>query len=511
MQLNRAGGILLHPTSLPSRYGIGDLGPEAYQFIDFLAASHIKLWQVLPLNPIGFGDSPYQAFSAFAGSPLLISPDLLAEEGLLAAKQLRSVPAFPEERVDYALCAVYKEKLCREAYRNFQAGGNREQQYLDFVESKAYWLPDFALFMALKRHFHNVPWNYWEKDIALRKPEAVASWEEKLRDEIDYQLFLQYQFFRQWLSLREYANRKGISIIGDLPIYVAYDSSDTWVNPRFFELDELGNPLKVGGVPPDYFSATGQLWGNPIYRWPEMKQDDYLWWRERIAVLLELVDVIRVDHFRGFEAYWEIPAQEKTAINGRWVKGPGEELFRVLTDYLGELPFIAEDLGVITPEVLELKKKFGFPGMKVLQFVDRESFADRPVYRQGSGYAAVVSQAREQSAQAGNYIYYTGTHDNDTLRGWYEKTILAQLSEARRKSYDQKKLEKTCWGFIDIVSQSPARWSIIPLQDFLCLDSAARMNTPNTVGGNWEWRYRKGALTPDLAQRIKTLMLKYGR
>jgi 4-alpha-glucanotransferase len=503
VQLARAGGVLLHPTSLPSRYGIGDLGQEARDFVDFLAESNLRLWQVLPLNPIGFGESPYQSFSAFAGSPLFISLDELRQDGLVSGEQLKKVPSFPEEKVAYQACAEYKERIFRQAYASFLCGGKDGEKgaaYRCFVEKNSYWLADYALFMALKRYFHNVPWNFWEKEIALRQPAALKRWESMLAAEIDYQIFLQYEFFRQWHNFRQYASAKGISLIGDLPIYVAYDSSDTWVNPRLFELDELGNPLKVGGVPPDYFSATGQLWGNPIYKWRNMAENDYLWWRERIKVLLELVDYIRIDHFRGFEAYWEIPGGELTAVNGRWVKGPAENFFQVITAYLGELPLIAEDLGIITPAVVELKNKFGFPGMKVLQFVDRESITERPLPGPEMMHTAET-----------NYVYYTGTHDNNTLRGWFEKKILAQLNKESREKWDQVACEKICWEFIETVMQSRAKWAIVPLQDFLCLGSSARMNQPGTVGGNWEWRCKKGALTGELARRISALVTKCGR
>lgn len=488
LQLNKASGVLLHPTSLPSKYGIGELGQEARDFVDFLKSCGLTLWQVLPLNPIGYGESPYQAFSAFAGNPLLISLDTLQEEGFLTTKELAVVPSFPEEKVDYAACQDFKEKMLRQAYKGFRGIANKGVNYQEFMEKNTFWLADYALFMALKEYFHYVPWNFWDKAIALREPEAIKYWEEKLSEEINYQIFLQYEFDMQWKAIRAYAVQNGIKTIGDLPIYVAYDSSDTWVYPHLFELDDLGNPLKVGGVPPDYFSATGQLWGNPLYKWGEMEKDDYLWWRERIKALMDLVDIIRVDHFRGFEAYWEVPASELTAINGRWVQGPGEKFFRVLSSYLGELPLLAEDLGIITPQVVELKDKFAFPGMKVLQFIDHEALGD--------------------SQDEGNWAYYTGTHDNDTLLGWLRQTVFAQLSRCGREKI---RAEDLCWELIEIVMQSRAKWAIIPLQDFLCLNSWARMNTPGTVGENWEWRFKKKVLTKKLAQRIKKLVTKYGR
>jgi 4-alpha-glucanotransferase len=488
LQLDRASGVLLHPTSLPAKYGIGEIGAEARKFINFLAKGGFKLWQILPLNPVGYGESPYQSFSAFAGNPLLISLEDLRREGLLSRKDLADAPFFPKDKVDYPLCREFKSKVLRQAYLTFQTKGLKSSDFQEFKERNSFWLADYALFMALKERFDNVPWNHWDKSIALREPLAIKFWEEKLADEVNYHLFLQYKFFSQWQDLKKYAGKKGIRIIGDLPLYVSYDSSDAWVYSHLFELDETGNPLKVGGVPPDYFSSTGQLWGNPLYKWEEMAKDDYLWWRERIKVLLELVDVIRLDHFRGFEAYWEVPASEKTAVNGRWVKGPGEKFFSVITEYLGDLPLMAEDLGFITPEVVALKEKLGFPGMKVLQFIDREPFP-APL------------------TDVGNWVYYTGTHDNDTLLGWYEKTILAQLASENREKWR----ENICWELIELVYQSKAQWVIIPLQDLLELDSNARMNTPGTVGGNWDWRFQKGDLTRKMAKKALDLQNKYAR
>lgn len=488
MKLDRASGVLLHPTSLPSKYGIGEIGAEAYEFIDFLKKAGFKLWQVLPLNPVGFGESPYQSFSAFAGNPLLISLETLRKEGLLSKKELAEVPSFPQNKVDYPACQEFKSRMLRQAYVRFAAKGMKSSGFQEFKESNMFWLADYALFMALKEHSRNVPWNYWDKRLALREPQAIKYWEEKLVEDVNYFLFLQYEFFNQWHDLKKYAEKKGIRIIGDLPLYVAYDSSDAWVHSHLFALDEAGNPLKVGGVPPDYFSPTGQLWGNPLYKWEEMAQDDYLWWRERLKVLLEMVDVIRIDHFRGFEAYWEVPASEKTAVKGKWVKGPGEKFFSVIAQYLGDLPLIAEDLGFITPEVVALKNKFDFPGMKVLQFIDREPFP-----------ASLTDE--------GNWVYYTGTHDNDTLLGWYEEIVLAQLAPENREKWRKN----ICGEFIELVYQSPAKWVIIPLQDLLGLDTSARMNIPGTVGGNWQWRFKKGDLTKELAKEALYLQEKYSR
>ena len=488
MKLDRAGGVLLHPTSLPSPYGIGEIGAEAREFIDFLKKSGFKLWQILPLNPVGYGESPYQSFSAFAGEPLLISLESLRKEGLLSKKELAAVPSFPENKVDYAACRKVKNRMFHQAFVRFAAKGRKSADFQDFQEKNSFWLADYALFMALKERFMNIPWNYWDKLIALRDPAAIKFWEEKLAEEVKYHLFLQYQFFSQWHDLKKYAAKKKIRIIGDLPLYVSSDSSDAWVHSHLFALDDTGHPLQVGGVPPDYFSPTGQLWGNPLYRWEEMAQDDYLWWRERLKVLLEMVDVIRIDHFRGFEAYWEVSAGEKTAVKGRWVKGPGERFFAVIAEYLGELPLMAEDLGLITPEVIALRDKFDFPGMKVLQFMDREPFP--------------ASWATEN-----NWAFYTGTHDNDTLSGWYEKTILAQLMPENREKWR----ENSCWELIELVYQSQAKWAIIPLQDLLGLGTGARMNIPGTVGGNWQWRFKKNDLTKEVAKKALSLQKKHLR
>lgn len=488
MLLGRASGVLLHPTSLPSKYGIGELGFEALEFINFLKECGFKIWQILPLNPVGYGESPYQSFSAFAGNPMLLSLTKLWEEGLLQKEELEEPPLFPEERVNYQLCRGYKKRMLQRAFARLGSHGLKKSQYQAFIDNNSFWLQDYALFMALKYYLRDVPWNYWDKAIALREPSALAYWKEKLAEETNYYIFLQYQFFTQWKEIKQYAAEQGISIIGDLPLYVAYDSSDAWVHPRLFELDDGGNPLKVGGVPPDYFSETGQLWGNPIYKWEEMENDDYLWWRERIKVLLELVDIIRIDHFRGFEAYWEVPGTEKTAVKGRWVKGPGDKFFAVLTKYLGKLPLLAEDLGFITPEVTDLKNKFGFPGMKVLQFIDQEP----------------LHSLKEDT----NWAYYSGTHDNDTLLGWWEGTVLSQLHPGNREKWRKE----ICWEFIELVLQSRAKWAIIPLQDLLGLDTRARMNIPGTIGGdNWCWRFKQEDLNEEIAARVHKLITQYQR
>lgn len=483
MRLHRASGVLLHPTSFPGKYGIGEIGSEAREFIDFLSMSKQQLWQILPLNPVGFGESPYQSYCSFAGNYLLISVEKLTNQGLLTEEDLAYVPQVFNGEVDYSLAGDIKNKLLHRAFWRFKGMGNREDYNL-FKEENSFWLRDYALFMSLKDNFDQRPWNEWGKEISSRKESALRHYEGLLAEKIEYYCFLQYIFSLQWLELKEYTNSKGIKIIGDLPIFVSYDSSDTWLNPSFFELDDQGYPAKVAGVPPDYFSETGQLWGNPHYRWDKMAEDDYFWWRQRIKKLLEFVDVIRIDHFRGFEAYWEIPAGEKTAVRGRWVKGPGEKFFAALIKYMGDLPIIAEDLGFITPQVHELKDAFGFPGMKVLQFINEESIINRP---------------KEEKA-----VYYTGTHDNETLLGWYRDKVLACLERPPME-------EGICWDFMELVYSGNAAWVMVPLQDILCLDNKARMNTPGTIGGNWQWRYLPGALTPELSERLAFMTKGYGR
>lgn len=493
MELKRECGILLHPTSLPSQYGIGDLGPEARQFIDFLYRSKQKLWQILPLNPIGFGESPFQCFSAFAGNPLLISIDLLVEEGLLSLDHIPPLENFNTEKVEYSRVKEFKYSIFRKAFENFKQR-SENPEFRAFTRD-TWWLGDFSLFMALKDHFQGRAWNEWEKKAALREPQALECYRELLSEEISYHNFLQYIFHKQWFELKKYANDLGVKIVGDLPIFISYDSSDAWANPQLFMLDQSGNPLTVAGVPPDYFSDTGQLWGNPHYRWEEMEKDDFQWWKERFKSLLQLVDIVRIDHFRGFEAYWEIPAGEETAINGSWVKAPGEKLFKSIIKELGEIPVIAEDLGIITPEVEELKEMFNFPGMKVLHFnlnpAEKDSFLPHNYEK--------------------NSVVYTGTHDNDTTVGWY-KAVKAEDPETYEFIYDyleldeQMTLSDICWRMIEVAYETESNTVIIPLQDILCLDTEARMNLPGTVGENWRWRYRRGSLTREIEERLTKLV-----
>lgn len=498
---DRGCGVLLHPTSLPGRFGSGDIGKEAYEFVDFLHAAGQKLWQVLPLNPVGFGQSPYQCPSAFAGNPLLISLGQLVSQGLLSSADLKDGPQFANaEQVDFVESAKFREALLRKAYAGFPKHPMPDD-YVSFVADQHGWLKDYALFMALKGRFPDCAWTEWPDGLAQRKPSALERWSAELAPEIEFHYFCQYVFFHQWQSLRQYANRKGVRIIGDLPIFVAHDSSDVWSNQKLFDLTAEGRVSKVAGVPPDYFSETGQLWGNPHYRWTEMAKDDYRWWRERFRVLLQLVDIVRVDHFRGFEAYWEVDGKAKTAVVGQWRKGPGAEFFRVVQDHFGELPLIVEDLGVITPEVDDLKHEFNFPGIQVLHF----SFA----MDDGGRCRSVVCPR--------NSVTYTGTHDNDTTWGWFVELMENEpkLADGIRQaigSAPDATARDVCWAMVEYAYAGNANTVIIPLQDLLRLDSGARMNTPGTVGGgNWSWRCKEEHFTAQLQSQLAALAKAYQR
>ena len=486
----RVSGILLHPTSLPGHYGIGELGTEARQFLDFLVAAGQKRWQVLPLGPTSYGDSPYQSFSAFAGNPLLISTERLLADGLLLAADLDDLPAFPEGEVDYGWVITYKQTLLRRAYR--QA---KEQQ--DDAAKPAWdapWLDDYALFMALKDRHDGAVWGAWESALVRRESAALAKARAELSDEIGFYRFCQERFFADWRDLKRAANERGIAIVGDLPIFVAYDSVDVWTHQELFFLDDAARPTSVAGVPPDYFSETGQLWGNPLYRWDVMARDGYAWWVERLRTSLTLFDLVRIDHFRGFAAYWEIPAHEPTAINGRWVPGPGAAFFEAVREQLGELPIIAEDLGLITEDVLALRDHFAFPGMKVLQFAPS---APDNVY---------LPHHYEP-----NCVVYTGTHDNDTTRGWWSAANPDERDFLARYLGQRPADETIAWLLIRLAFSSVAQTAIVPLQDVLGLGSEARMNTPGTGGGNWAWRYDPARLTPTLQERLRDLTQLYSR
>jgi 4-alpha-glucanotransferase len=503
MRFPRSSGILLHPTSLPGRYGIGDLGPEAHCFAEFLASAGQKLWQVLPLGPTGYGDSPYQLFSAFAGNPLLISLDELIRRGLLAESDIAPLPPFPEECVDFSEVIRFKWRALRAAYRGFNSDCG---EFTAFCGRNSWWLEDYALFMALKHASGGESvWTTWEPPIASRQSGAMAEARDRLRHEIGFHKFTQVEFFRQWAALQNYCHERGIRIMGDVPIYVAHDSAEVWARPELFELDRNGEPIEVAGVPPDYFSEVGQLWGNPIYRWDRMADSGYEWWIARMRAALASLDVVRLDHFRGFEAYWEVPATQRNAIHGRWVKGPGAALFEALRKALGELPLVAENLGVITPEVEGLRKQFGFPGMAILQF----AFGTDP---QGPDF--------RPHNYSRDLVAYTGTHDNDTTVGWWSSSgaghstrTLADVCQERE--FAQRYLaaggREIHWVFIGALMASVADTIIVPLQDVLGLGSAARMNTPATPSGNWRWRYRSSMLTDRHAGRLSEMAATYDR
>lgn len=509
MSFRRTSGILLHPTSLPGMFGIGELGPEAYRFADFLADAQQGIWQVLPLGPTGYGDSPYQCFSAFAGNPLLVSLERLVESGDLSPGDVAdALPPFPERHVDFGWVIQYKFPLLKKAADNFsdRASPARREDYEDFSRQNASWLDNYALFMALKEaHGGEAVWNMWERDIATRQPEALARWQKRLASEIAVQKYVQYQFFKQWSELKAYCHERGIQMMGDIPIFVAHDSADVWAYPELFHLDLDGNPSAQAGVPPDYFSATGQMWGNPLYSWNVMAQTGYSWWIERFRSALRLVDIIRLDHFRGFEAFFEIPAGEKTAVNGRWVKGPGAELFEAVQRTLGDLPIVAETLGVITPEVTALRDRFGFPGMGILQFAFG-SDPQAPDFKPHNYHR--------------NFAVYTGTHDNDTTLGWWtssgagDSTRTAENIRAERE-FARKYLgtdgREMNWVLIRTILASVADMAIVPLQDVLGLGSEARMNLPARPSGNWRWRFKAGQLTPQLGERLRAMVQIYDR
>lgn len=494
----RESGILLHPTSLPSPGGIGDLGAEAYAFIDFLQASGQSYWQILPLNPPAAGNSPYQCFSAFAGNPLLIDLRQLVEQNLLQQRELQGLTQQSDGNVDFAAVRGQKEKLLRRAFSRFNED---DPEFRDFCSKHDQWLADFALFMALKKHFGGKSWNQWDKGAAFRHAEALKHYAELLAAEVGYEKFLQYIFFRQWLDLKNYAREHGVKIIGDLPLFVAHDSSDVWSRPHLFTLDREGNPQFMAGVPPDYFSETGQLWGNPHYRWEMMEKEGFRWWKDRLRILLELVDLIRIDHFLGLEQYWEIPAGEETAEKGKWVKGPGEKLFKSLREELGDLPLIAEDLGLITPEVRALKLRLGIPGMNVMQFMLEPH----------------LEAVLQLPLQERDTVLYTGTHDNNTLLGWFRAggkelpPAAAGDGHGGEAVAAEREGRDICRYFIAAAMRSDAALVIIPLQDILFLDSSARMNIPGTVEGNWGWRLRGGELGSEVARELRELSEQYYR
>jgi|YelNatPaOPRAMG01_1025707.scaffolds.fasta_scaffold00247_14 4-alpha-glucanotransferase len=497
MKFERSAGILLHPTSLPGRFGIGDLGYEAYNFINFLDHAGQKLWQVFPLGPTGFGDSPYQCFSAFAGNPLLISPEKLRDEKLLLDEELNNFPAFNPHQVDFGNVIQHKKLLLHKAFEKFKSQMDRFKiPFNDFCNKNELWLDDYSFFMALKEYHGGGLWTNWEKGLIHRNKNVLNEWKKKLTVEIEFQKFVQFQFFKQWHEVKHYANSKGIKIIGDMPIFIAYDSADLWAHKELFSVDKEGKLETVAGVPPDYFSETGQLWGNPLYRWDAMEKDDFLWWRQRFSQLLGMIDIIRIDHFRGFDAYWEIPGGAKTAVKGRWVKAPGEKLFNTIKKYLGELPIIAEDLGVITKSVALLRDKFEFPGMKILQF----AFGSK-------GEKRFLPHNFVQ-----NCLVYTGSHDNDTTKAFFEK---AKHDDNDIYLHTQKYLDyygdNITYQLIRTAYASVADLVIIPMQDVLNLGGEARMNFPGKPSGNWSWRFTWDQVPTELAAHYKNLTELYER
>ena len=506
VKLSRSSGVVLHPTSLPGPYGIGDLGPEAYRFARFVSSSGLGVWQVLPLGPPGFGDSPYQCFSAFAGNPLLISPDLLTQDALLDKADLEERPDFDPARVDFRAVIDFKLPLLERAYRNFKAaaGNQTGSEFKVFCRSCSTWLDDYALFRAVKELHQGAPWTDWGEAIRRRDPASLAQWREKLSDQIQMHCFWQFQFFKQWSRLKQFCADNGVRIMGDLPIFVAHDSADVWVQPELFELDSAGKPVRVAGVPPDYFSETGQLWGNPIYRWERMRQDGYRWWINRFRSALELVDLIRLDHFRGFEAFGAVPADRPDAVSGEWVPGPGAPFFEAVERELGSLPAVAENLGWITPAVEDLRKRFDFPGMGVLQF----AFGSDP---QASEF---IPHNHTQ-----HMVIYSGTHDNDTTMGWWkggeeETRTRKQMEKERdlaRRYLAADGRNPGHWDFLKAVMASVAKLALVPLQDILGLGSEARMNTPGRVSGNWSWRFQADDLASPIRERLLELTWLYGR
>ncbi len=488
----RGSGILLHITSLPSRYGIGDLGPEAYRFADFLAMTGQSFWQILSLTPTrpASGNSPYNSSSAFAGNTLLISPELMPDKE-------DPVPSFQEDRVDYPEVISYKERLFNRAYKRFTEDKEYNYEYERFCSENSGWLEDFSFFIALKAHFHGPIWGEWPHEIKNREPQALQVLKKQLHNRIEREKFLQYIFFKQWFSLKRYCNQRGIQIIGDMPIYVDYDSTDVWTNPHIFRLDEEKRPSFVAGVPPDYFSQTGQLWGNPVYRWDILKESGYAWWIQRMEHNLKLFDIVRIDHFRGFIAYWQVRAGERAATRGQWIKAPAEDFFNTLLRHFPDLPIIAEDLGVITPDVREVMNRFEFPGMRLLLFAFDENLPASP-------YAP--------HNHVKNCVVYTGTHDNNTVKGWFEHEA-SQDDKERLFNYIGKEVssQDVHLEFIRLAMMSVAKVAILPMQDILGIGEEGRMNRPAAGKGNWQWRLLPGELTPALIRRLQKMTEIYGR
>lgn len=489
----RASGILLPISSIPSAYGIGTFSKEAYEFVDFLKKSGQTYWQILPLGPTGYGDSPYQSFSTFAGNPYYIDLEELIEEGFLTKEQCDNCDwGGSEAYVDYEKIYLSRFKILKEAFEKSKIENNNDFQA--FVKENDFWLADYALYMAVKDYFKGKSWSEWDKDIRLREPEAINKYSKQLKEQILFYEFQQYLFAGQWMRLKKYANENGVQIIGDIPIYVAFDSADAWANPELFQFDKNCMPTGVAGCPPDSFSATGQLWGNPLYRWDYHKETGYAWWLQRISYCYKLYDVVRIDHFRGFDEYYNIPFGDDTAEFGKWEKGPGYDLFKVMKEKIGNKPVIAEDLGFLTPSVMKLVKKTGYPGMKILQFAFDS--------REESDYLPHNYSA--------NSVVYTGTHDNDTMMGWYQNVNRHDRNFAR-KYLNIKGRKDIVWSFIRAAVASVSDTAIIPMQDYLSLGSEARINVPSTLGDNWKWRMIKGQIDQELAEKIYKMCKLYGR
>ncbi len=500
MKLERSFGLLLHPSSLPGPSGIGTLGQDARRFVDWLQRAGASWWQVLPLGPTGYGDSPYQAVSSFAGNPYFIDAEELAQAGWLKKQKLLSAP---EGWVDYGWLYVEKWKMLREAWQGFcrNASKKKREEFSDFRQEESFWLDDYALYKAIKESQEYKPWNLWPGPLVWRESEALAKARRDLADDVDFHAWTQWLFYSQWRKLKEYAAERNVKIIGDIPIFVAHDSPEVWAHPGMFLLDEKGEPKVVAGVPPDYFSETGQLWGNPLYDWNAHKEDEFSWWVQRLRIVLKTCDLVRIDHFRGFCAYWEVPAGAETAVHGRWVEAPGEELFAKVREVLGDVPVIAEDLGVITPDVEAFRDQLGFPGMKVLQF-GFDGDDDNPFLLQNH-------QAH------GRYVVYPGTHDNETTLGWYRNLS----SKTRREVHDYlisynlpaEPDSMVPWSFIELAFRSPGVLAVVTMQDVLSLGNEARMNTPSVAGGNWSWRLAHEALSEELCHRLEDLAKSTGR
>ena len=503
MKLPRASGILLHPTSLPGSFGIGDLGSEAHAFVDFLAETGQTWWQMLPLGPTGYGNSPYQSPSSFAGNPLLISPRGLVDRGWLRSEEIAEVTHLPSEPTSFETAAELKKALLVQAFERFR-NQSTDPAFDAFRSENQFWLNDYVLFQAIRDAHNGLPWYEWEPGLVHRDPAVCARWRADLGNGVAFHEFVQYVFESQWQELRAVCRAKGIMLIGDVPIFVAQDSADVWSHPELYDLDEQGKPRFMAGVPPDYFSETGQLWGNPLYRWDVHARDGYQWWILRLRSILKRVDIIRIDHFRGFEAYWEVPAGSQTAATGRWVPGPGRDFFKAICNEFGSVPLIAEDLGLITPEVEALRDEFNLPGMRVIQF----GFAG------DSG-----SEKHLPHRYVPHCLAYTGTHDNDTSFGWYHSKAVTttqppgEVEAAHRFAlrYTNAKPEDIHWGLIRVVSASAADTVIFPLQDILGLDSNSRMNFPGKAEGNWLWRYHKEQLNQNVRDGLANLTALYGR